>query len=1251
MTTGNAGPDTIDVGVLSGSIDAGAGDDVVTIHGVTSGSVIDGGDGYDTLELVSDADTLNIVIRVGAEEVEYQWLGGQILGRMTGFEFFRGSAGRDVFWGRGAGHRFVGGDGDDYFTSSLEGGVLDIVDYSEETGGRGVLINFGASLFEDSLPDGLAPDFKDALRAFLEPALPVHAGFAYDTWGNLETIEPVFRFVGSKQADVFYGGWGDDVFEGGEGADLFFGGEGNDEISGGAGIDTVYLSGAMLDYTLNWTGDVCEIVGPDGTDIVSGVEVFEFADGTIENEEPDPVDPPLDAADDADEVEEAGTDEGESEAEGNVLSNDTGSGLSVSDVRANGVSAWTDVDAGTEVQGLYGKLTISPGGDWSYVLDQALAQSLKADQTVDDIFNYRATADGASDEADLTITVCGSNDAPTSAADAYTTNEDVALVTPFATLLANDADPEGELLTLVSVQAAVNGTVSVSGSNVTFEPTAGFHGAASYSYTVQDASGGTATHSVTVTVNDVNDAPIGANKTLTIAEDGSHQFSATNFGFTDTDGDDLTAVTIVTLPTKGTLKLNGANVGAGQEIGLAQLANLTWASAASENGSGYAAFTFKVRDDGGTANGGIDTDQTPRTVTFNVTPVNDAPNGAGSTVAVLEDTPITLTASALGYSDPDGDGLKEIVITSLPGKGVLMLGTDAVSLNQVIAAAQLPNLKWVPPANESGTGLASFTFKVRDGGGTNNGGVDTDATPGIITFNVASVNDAPNGAGSVVATGENTTHVFNVGQFGFSDADGDELRDVVIASLPGLGVLSLEGAPVTVGQVVTKAQLASLTWATPAGASGTGLASFTFNVRDMGGVANGGIDTDPSAGTITFNVAAMNKAPSAAGSSQTLAEDQPYVFSAAQLGFSDPNGDSLKELIITALPGKGVLRVGGAPVVVNQVIAADQLSNLVWSPPAEASGANFAALSFKVRDTGGTLGGGADTAAVAGTMRFNVTLVNDAPTIATSVGSGPSGAIVLTEGTLSVTSVVTADKDSKSLKLSLLGEDRALFVLTKGQLQFKPPADFEAARDANKDNVYKVSIRVLDNGAGAVGATQDLTITVLNRTGNIVFGDDLANTLDKTKKIAGGLVTTGEEDRIDGKGGNDIINALEGNDTIIGGLGADKLTGGAGADQFWFDSALGGGNVDTIADFVRGTDDIGLAFGIFGSVGATLEAGELRAGKGIIAAADPDDFIIYNTSDGKLYYDADGSGAVFAAIQFATLTKKPLLDAGDFIVV
>ena len=66
-------------------------------------------------------------------------------------------------------------------------------------------------------------------------------------------------------------------------------------------------------------------------------------------------------------------------------------------------------------------------------------------------------------------------------------------------------------------------------------------------------------------------------------------------------------------------------------------------------------------------------------------------------------------------------------------------------------------------------------------------------------------------------------------------------------------------------------------------------------------------------------------------------------------------------------------------------------------------------------------------------------------------------------------------------------------------------------------------------------------------------------------------------------------------------------------------------------------------------VAGTLNPANFRAST-TGTAADANDFVLYNTSDGSLLYDTDGSGAA-AAIQFAVLGGNPLITAADFLLV
>ncbi|MBH2037303.1 MAG: M10 family metallopeptidase C-terminal domain-containing protein [Pseudomonadales bacterium] len=141
-----------------------------------------------------------------------------------------------------------------------------------------------------------------------------------------------------------------------------------------------------------------------------------------------------------------------------------------------------------------------------------------------------------------------------------------------------------------------------------------------------------------------------------------------------------------------------------------------------------------------------------------------------------------------------------------------------------------------------------------------------------------------------------------------------------------------------------------------------------------------------------------------------------------------------------------------------------------------------------------------------------------------------------------------------------------------------------------------------------------------------------------------------------GNAGANVLTGTAYGDVISGGAGKDTLTGGAGADSFVFNSTLNtSSNVDVLTDFVSGVDKILLSANIFKALGAL--SGEIRESQfwsaaGAIKGHDADDRMVYNTTSGALYYDADGSGNG-AAVQIALLgmTTHPTLGHNDFSII
>jgi Ca2+-binding RTX toxin-like protein len=138
--------------------------------------------------------------------------------------------------------------------------------------------------------------------------------------------------------------------------------------------------------------------------------------------------------------------------------------------------------------------------------------------------------------------------------------------------------------------------------------------------------------------------------------------------------------------------------------------------------------------------------------------------------------------------------------------------------------------------------------------------------------------------------------------------------------------------------------------------------------------------------------------------------------------------------------------------------------------------------------------------------------------------------------------------------------------------------------------------------------------------------------------------------------GNEIAQSITGNagiNLLNGGGGNDTLTGGLGNDVFLFttfpDAAA---NRDVITDYNAASDTIYLEAGAFFGVGVGGHLLNPALFKNLTTGGfeDLDDRILYNDTTGALFYDPDGVNGT-AAIQFATLTGAPTVDANDFFVI
>ncbi len=196
-----------------------------------------------------------------------------------------------------------------------------------------------------------------------------------------------------------------------------------------------------------------------------------------------------------------------------------GGTLTASDVDTGTNLGWTIQGSAT---GTYGSIAIDETtGEWTYTLDNSSAstQGLKEGQQITETFTVSVTDEfGAYDEQTITLTVNGTNDVPTLTVGSGAATEDGSAVDIDLSILGGDVDNdnEGINLTYAIVGDPLEGTASIDGTTLTFDPGNDFQDLAlgeERDVVVQvqatDVHGATSTvEDVTVTITGTNDAPI-----------------------------------------------------------------------------------------------------------------------------------------------------------------------------------------------------------------------------------------------------------------------------------------------------------------------------------------------------------------------------------------------------------------------------------------------------------------------------------------------------------------------------------------------------------------------------------------------------------------------------------------------------------------------------------------------------------------------------------------------------------------------
>ncbi len=301
-------------------------------------------------------------------------------------------------------------------------------------------------------------------------------------------------------------------------------------------------------------------------------------------------------------------------------------------------------------------LVSAPGNGTAVIRsdDLAVLYTPDADFVGIDMFSYTISdGNGGTATANVEVIVNEVNDPPVVAPLSRRINEDTSLVLSTADLLAaaspGPANESAQLLTVVSVQDASDGTVILSGDTVTFTPPADFFGTLSFTFTVQDdgATNGQpdpkqVTQTVTVDVDPVNDPPQAVDDTAEAQTGGASVLIdvLANDSFAPDENETLTITTVSDGSAGGTITISNGQIEYSPAAGF----------------SGTETFTYTISD----GNGGEDT------ATVSVTVRNFVPGGI-SGKALLLSTSLAGVPVRLTGTDLSGNAVEFATRTNMDG--------------------------------------------------------------------------------------------------------------------------------------------------------------------------------------------------------------------------------------------------------------------------------------------------------------------------------------------------------------------------------------------------------------------------------------------------------------------------------------------------------------------------------------------------------------------------------------------------------
>ena len=657
--------------------------------------------------------------------------------------------------------------------------------------------------------------------------------------------------------------------------------------------------------------------------------------------------------------------------------------------------------------------------------------SLRAGYEDDGATVYNGGVDGGNPFISSEAITVSSNEAPTAVNDIGSIDED-ALSPVLIDVLANDSDAEGQTLTVTQVTGDDNGTATIVGNQISYIANADFSGIETLTYTLSDSVGATNIAEVSITVNAINDAPVGLDdQTATMLEDSLLTVSP---NASDVDGDILTLTIDNVSNGTATVDVNG---------------DIVFTPTADFNGEALISYTA---GDGSLSDTGL--------ITVTVTAVNDAPvisGELGRDIVVFEDSPSGLDLFFLEFSDIEGDNLTVTFTASsgtfigttgvsgvtVGGSGVILtLSGSSNDINSYLDTQS--HVRYRGENNLSGNNVANFTIVANDG--------MVDSSTRTVNVDITLMNDDPIIGGTIpteitiiedtstnidlsaleITDIDNTFLLFSltVSSGTFTTADKGEFSSLEINNFGSR--FNIFGRISDINGYLDDSSNIEYTGAS--NIFGEDSASFTIVAFD-----EDDFNVESSTSTVNINIIGVNDAPVIGGTIPTditAIEDILNNIDLSGLVFTDVDGDNLT-VTLTASAGTfaGATGVNGVTVngngtsvltllgIANDINSyLDIVSNIGYTGASNVNGEEIASFMIVVND--GTVD------SFTSIVNLDITAVNDAPVI----GGIPTDITVIedTASEFDLSGVIFSDVEDESLIVILTVDTGTFAAISSG---------------------------------------------------------------------------------------------------------------------------------------------------------------------------------------------------------------------------